>query len=81
MESFGGTSKIFSRTSGKVLGGLIIQKMSQSQDRAFERSLMASVLLQEVFFFFFFCLLSFVLSGVHPWHMEVPRLGSNQNCS
>ena len=25
--------------------------------------------------FFFFCLLSFVLLGPHPWHVEVPRLG------
>ena len=28
---------------------------------------------------FFF--LSFVLLGLHPWHKEVPRLGSNQSCS
>ena len=27
------------------------------------------------FFFFVFCLLSFVLLGLCPWHMEVPRLG------
>ena len=28
----------------------------------------------KVFFFFFVLVL-------HPWHMEVPRLGSNQSCS
>ena len=25
--------------------------------------------------------LSFVFLGPHPWHMEVPRPGSNQSCS
>ena len=31
------------------------------------------------FGFFVFCFLVFL--GLHPWHMEVPRLGSNQSCS
>ena len=33
------------------------------------------------FFFFFFCLFVFCFFGPHPWHMEVPRLGSNWSCS
>ena len=28
--------------------------------------------------FFFW---SFIFLGLHPWHMEVPRLGMNQSCS
>ena len=31
--------------------------------------------------FFFFFGLFFCLLGLHPWHMEVLRLGSNRNCS
>ena len=30
-------------------------------------------------FFFFFCL--FVFLGLHPWHMEFPKLGLNRSCS
>ena len=30
---------------------------------------------------FFFCFLFFCFLGPHLWHVEVPRLGSNQSCS
>ena len=34
-----------------------------------------------LFFFFFFFLVFLSFLGPHPWHMEVPRLGSNRSCS
>ena len=34
-----------------------------------------------VFVFFNIYLFIYAFLGLHPWHMEVPRLGTNQSCS